>query len=191
MLTGKHIKLVPYSDRYLDFVYGMESNLDERYLWSDARAYVSKEEFAEGFHRKIERDYFNYFIIASTEGQPLGVIYAYRYHPWDHFLYLTTYVVKEARGTYAAAEGGILMINYLFHYYRLNKIYTLVYDYNKDSLNYQLNAGFSEEGLLKRHRYYAGQFHDAHLLALYPDVFYKRFDGLLTQIFKNGDEVVM
>lgn len=182
-MQGRHIKLVPADDKYLDFIYAAETDLSEKNLWSDTRNVPARDTFADEFHDRLEHYYFAYFIIVSNDcDEPLGFVYAAQYSPWDRHLYVTIYVSKASRRNIVASEAGLLMIDYLFSYYDLHKIYSIVYDYNTTSLEFQKKAGFIEEGLFREHRYYNGKFHDVHLMALYPDIFYQNFDKRLRQI---------
>lgn len=178
----KCIKLQAVNDSYLNFIYEIETDLSEKHLWSDQRNAPLSHSFADEFHDRLANYYFNYFVITDLNGKPLGFVYTTQYHPWDHHLYMTIYVEKSARKSFAAAQAGILAIDYLFKFFDLKKIYTMVYDYNFDSLRFQKHGGFVEEGLLKQHRYYNGEYHDVHLLAMYPEVFYKKFGKVIEEL---------
>lgn len=180
-----HIKLVSPDDKYLNFIYEIESDVSEKYLWSDQRNIPNKQNFAQEFHDRLNHYYFTYFIITDMQNEPIGFIYTTQYHPWDHHLYITIYIKKKYRRTLVAAEAGILTVDYLFKYYKLKKIYTMVYDYNDESRNYQITGGFVEEGLMRQHRFYNGEYHDVHLMALYPDVFYKKNAKALKSLLED------
>jgi len=105
-------------------------------------------------------------IEGKASHKPVGWVFAYDYQPIDQHCFLATYTIPEARRFGAAAEGGLLFLDYLFAYFPLHKVSMEVYAFNTASLNVAIKAGFQVEGTLREEYYFGGQFHDIVRLGL-------------------------
>ena len=69
--------------------------------------------------------------------------------------YLVGLFDKKHRYVGYGIEATLLVLDLAFNTYRLNKIYSYVYEYNKFSHKNMINLGFQHEGTLKEHHYSA------------------------------------
>lgn len=111
----------------------------------------------------------------------LGFVYSYEYSPVDLHCKVCLVLKKEYRNMGLGGKILINFLNYLFTDYPLRKVFLTIYDYNKQSLDSNLQAGFIEEGVMKEYRYHNGKFHDLHILSMTREEFYKRFDKFLNR----------
>ncbi len=120
-----------------------------------------------------------YVIFDESDYNIVGYIYSYDYRAYDGHCKVCTFIKQKYRDIGVGAICGINFLNELFVNYPIRKIYIDVFDYNRQSLKSNLDAGFVEEGLLKEFRYYDGKYHDMHLLAITRERFYEKFNGVI------------
>lgn len=84
------------------------------------------------------------------------------------FIYLGN---SKHRGKGYGTEAINLMCTYYFDTLNLHKINSFVFDYNIASQKMFLKAGFEQEGLLKKHWFRKGEFHDVYLFAKLRDTY--------------------
>ncbi len=92
------------------------------------------------------------------------------------------YVTRQYRKGPYPAEAGIMLVDLLFKYFPLRKIYGDVFEYNEDSYNILLNGGFREEARLPNHIWYESRYWSVIKLALYREDYYEgreRMDRIL------------
>lgn len=112
-------------------------------------------------------------IINKENNNPIGFIYSYNYNTNNQTIYTAVYIVEKYRKGIIGATAGMIFYNHLFKIKPIRKIYCTVYEYNKDSLNLLKTAGFKEEGILKKHRYFNGNYFDMYIMSLQRENLYK------------------
>ncbi|MEU1280893.1 GNAT family protein [Streptomyces sp. NPDC005805] len=75
-------------------------------------------------------------------------------------------IAREHRGRGLATEATLLLLTYMFAEQRMNKCEVEVYAFNDASLALYRKAGFTEEGRLRQHEFFAGRHHDVVLLGI-------------------------
>lgn len=75
------------------------------------------------------------------------------------------------RKGYAAEATGIIL-TYMFAEQRAHKCEVEVYAFNEASLALYRGLGFTEEGRLRDHEYFAGAYHDVVLLGITEDAYW-------------------
>ncbi|MEE8716876.1 MAG: GNAT family protein [Coriobacteriales bacterium] len=110
----------------------------------------------------------------ARRGEFAGFVYSYDYSEGDQRCNVCLYLTRRWRATGAAGRVASTFLDELFAYYPLRKVYLYVYDYNRASLESDLQAGFVEEGLLRGYRYYDGRWWDCHVLAMTREAFRAR-----------------
>lgn len=108
-----------------------------------------------------------------------GFVYSYDYSPLDSHCKLCLVLQKQYRDTGMGAKVSIDFLDYLFTNYPLRKVFLTIYDYNKKSLESNLQAGYKQEGVMKEYRYYNGNYYDLHILAMDREEFYTRYSKFL------------
>ena len=67
-------------------------------------------------------------------------------------------------------------MRHVFTYYPLRRINCDVYEYNIQSLNSLLQAGFEKMGLWKEYRYYKGKHYDLILLTMTRERYIEKYE---------------
>lgn len=140
----------------------------------------SLPDFEKWMINNMTHVYHDFYVICDDNDYNIvGYIYSYEYRTYDGHCKVCTFLKSKYRDIGVGAICGIRFFDELFSSYPLRKIYIDVYDYNKQSLASNLDAGFVEEGCLKDFRYDNGGYHDMHLLAITRENFYKKFKEVL------------
>ncbi len=74
---------------------------------------------------------------------------------------------KEEWNKGYAREAKMLLLEYAFLTLNLRKVCSRAFVDNKGSIQHNLNCGYKVEGILKKHVYRAGKYHDNVLLAVF------------------------
>jgi len=94
------------------------------------------------------------------------------------------YIEKEFRKNGMVGLVTIDFFNAMFQYYNIHKIYTEVYDYNQNSIKYQIHFGFTEECRLKNYRYFDGKYWDTIYYSLSREEFYAKYSKIIDRFFE-------
>lgn len=172
-LSWRNITLNQYDESYFDFVYKCYQNYDSRFLFTNDFVILSKDEFWNYLHKRIDCDFHDFMIISDNNySVPIGFIYTYNYDEQNDHIYFSIYLDEKSREGINIAITGFIFFDYLFKYYPLRKIYCSIFDYNTISKTVLKNAGFKLEGILKDYRYYNRKFHDMCIYSLFRKDFY-------------------
>ena len=170
------------SVRDLSHIYKVFSDYSEQYKLCSVINANSYESFPQLFERKIAAN-FNDFLIIEFEDQFAGFLASYDYKVIDGHIKAMMYLEKKYRkGTIGLA--GIEFANLLFQYYNIHKIYTEVYAYNIESLNYHEHIGFKEECRLKNYKYFDGKNWDVIYYSILRDDFYEQNNRVINHFLK-------
>ena len=90
-------------------------------------------------------------------------------------------MTADTLGTGLAVEAFLLLARHLFAVYRLRKLYMEVPEYNLRPLEGAIAPVLVEEGRLREHTYYGGQFWDRLYLAAYPN----RLEPLIQRLLRS------
>lgn len=179
VLESKHIYLSTYEDKYLNDFYEWENNLDELNKWHWGNRIVCS--YAK-FKNKIENLENNnecansFFIVDKKKEKLIGSVgYSFMNLENGNF-FAGTYIRPEYRKSSIHIEGWLIFLNYMFQYFPVKKVVASVLDFNKDSLDNAISAGFKIEGIRKKHVFVQGEYHDEYLIAMFKDEFYNLFN---------------
>ena len=171
-LTWRNISLVPYEDRFFEFVYKCYQNYEKRFLFTNDFVIISRNEFWDYLNRKVNRDIKDLMIIIDNNlALPIGFIYAYSFDRQNNFIYFSIFIEEKYNNNINLATSGIIFFNYLFKFYPIRKIYCSFFDYNVVNKKILNNAGFNFEGKLKEHHYYNRKYHDLYIYSLFREDF--------------------
>lgn len=115
--------------------------------------------------------YHDFFMIETVGGKTIGFTFSYEFSLANGHCKYTLCLFNEYQGSGLGAKAAIQMMKYLFIAYSLKQIYISVYEYNKESLKANVRGGFEEVGVLPEYRYYAGEYHDLHILRITREKF--------------------
>jgi RimJ/RimL family protein N-acetyltransferase len=122
------------------------------------------------------------YLITLPDGQPIGFLQAYDMNLVEGWCSALFYVTREYRRGPHPAEAGLILVDVLFKYFPLRKIYGDVFEYNEDSYKILVNGGFREEARLPNHIWYESRYWSVIKLALYREDYYEgreRMDRIL------------
>lgn len=164
----------------MPWLYRWELDADSRHLWTESSDLPNGLTFRDDFIGKIAHQY-HMFMMVHLQGNepPVGFVFSYNFNRTDGFLHTSVYIEPKNRDCLVGGEAGAVFYDYLFTHFPLRKIYANVFGYNVTSHDLLLSAGFVLEGDMKRHHYYAGEYHSMLTLALYRDEFYERAAPIL------------
>lgn len=158
------------SDEDIAFLFEMFTASDQ-HLFSSTIPLNSISEFTEWISSRL-RNYYHDFRIMHYNNSPVGFIYSFDHFASDGHCKICVDVLPSFRNSGIGGLGTILFADYLFKTYPLRKIYSTVYDYNKQSLMTNIKSGLVEEGKLNGIKYYNGKFYDLHFFSISRDLFY-------------------
>jgi len=159
-LSGRHVRLRPVQEADARILYSWACNPLEMYLWRGRRELVPFEVFRDELQKNLLNDLVHLLAVDLHTDEPLGWIFTYGYTIWEQRCFLVIYVIPEARRFGAAAEVGMLFLDYLFSYFPVRKVAAEVFSFNHTSLHLLEHAGFHVEGILRQEHYFGGHFYD-------------------------------
>jgi len=96
------------------------------------------------------------FMLEHKQHGAIGVAALGDYSPiHQRAEYLVGLFDEKHRHAGYGIEATLLVLDLAFNTYRLNKIYSYVYEYNEFSHKNMINLGFKHEGILEEHHYSA------------------------------------
>lgn len=153
----------------LDFLYQIMTAPDQ-YLFSTMTPLNSKDDFANWFLPRLQNDFHDFRVI-MLQDKLIGVVYNYDFSLTNGHCKICTDVLEQYRNSGTGGVATILYMNYLFQSYPLRKIYSTVYEYNRQSLLSNARSGFVEEGVITRYKYHDGKYSDIHYFSISRESF--------------------
>lgn len=161
-------------------VFNLMMDPQDQMLFSNKVVINTLPDFDSWMQANFKGYYHEFYVVTGKEEWDIiGIVYSYDYRPFDLNCKLCTIVRKDLRNTGIGAAISIQFLNELFTTYPMHKVFLTIYDYNDQSLQSNIQAGFVEEGCFKEYRYYDGRFYDMHILGLTRDEFYEKFSNFL------------
>lgn len=155
----------PDMKRDTDFLYAVYSDPDETREFSRDIAFSTREEFTDTLCKQLKFSYYEFFIV-EWEGKPAGIVYGHNYSARDLIIRFSLYIIPELRGSGIGAIAAFRYVKYLFASLPVRKVYVTVFGCNKTSLANNLQAGFTEEAVLREYIFVGGEFCDLHYLSV-------------------------
>lgn len=168
--------------RDLPNLYQVYSSYAEQYKLFSTMSINSYDSFVNLFNRQLDR--YTEFNIIETENRFAGFVAAYDFKKNDGHIKVMVYIEPEYRFSHIGL-AGIDFVNILFQYYNIRKVYTEVYGYNKDSIEYHFNAGFVEECRLKEYKFFDGKYWDVIYFSILRERFYKHNGMIINRFLQN------
>lgn len=184
--TGKGFLLSPLKKSHTELVHRWESDISEACLWTPQRGVYSENEFDHLLADRLENFYHELLIISKPDGEPAGMVYSYNENLLNGLVYLGTYLDPRYRKGVFGTKACIMFTHYLFSFFPFRKIIVNIFAFNQESLSCVLNAGFKKEGEFSDHVFFAGKYHTLFQLALFREVFYKRFGKIIGRFQPGG-----
>lgn len=171
-LTSRRVRLRNYREDDRDTLYAWHTDLEHLYLWTQDRDIPLYEKFISRFERRMKNRIDLFFVVEQiSTGKPVGFVYNYGADSVDRITYLCIFIDPQYKARGFGIDVAVLFLNHLFSYFGYRKVYSEVYGFNKHVLGITEKAGFSQEGCLKEHRFWNGQFWDQHIYSISSELF--------------------
>ncbi|PWB74280.1 hypothetical protein C3F09_04185 [candidate division GN15 bacterium] len=123
-------------------------------LWTAA-------ETAENF-KKHERSATQqqFMIVRKADNVPVGRINFFDLNTLNRSTEVGLIIDPDERRKGYAVEATRLLCRYLFKYRGLNKVHAQTSDFNEGAKKLLHKAGFKKDGVLRKHYFWQGEFHD-------------------------------
>ena len=111
-------------------------------------------------------------------GNTIGFIFSYEYAVYEGHCKIAWFFYEEYKDCGFDLLAAVKMMDHLFSNFPLSRIFTSVYDYNKNGFNNIKNnllGRFQEVGCLPNYKFFNGNYHSLHLLTMSRDAFYERY----------------
>lgn len=165
------------NDSEIHNLYVMMNNRDQ-YLYSIRLQHNNEMTFSKWLHDRLNTDFHDFNLVyLESVNIPIGFVHNYDFDLKNGHCKTVVYIDKEYRNMGIGAYSALVFVNKLFQDYPLRKIYSTVYSYNLQSIENHKRVGFDIEGILKKYRYYKGEFYDMIYLSIKKDVFLKRMEA--------------
>lgn len=163
-------------------LYSWAADLRDLYLWSHDRRVPACHEFVARLEKNLQQTQ-SYIIGERRTERPIGFCQAYDMNLAEGWCSFLLYVVERYRARPHPAEAGLILLDILFKYFPVRKVYADVFEYNHHSYDILVNhGGFREEARLPNHIWYEDRYWAVIKLALYREDYYegrKRMDRIV------------
>jgi len=165
VLNTHAYRLTPIEEGDLAFLYTLAVHPETSYRWRYRGNPPPPEEFTAELWGQV---LVQYVARSVTTGEPAGLVVAYAADLAQGHANVGAVFTPAHAGTGLAAEVTALFVRYLFHTFRLRKLYLEVPGFNWPEVKSAAGQLFQVEGVLRDHDFYAGRYWDKYLCAIYP-----------------------
>ncbi|TDV52317.1 GNAT family N-acetyltransferase [Actinophytocola oryzae] len=157
-------RLTPIQQADLDFLYLLAAGAETGYRWRYRGNPPSQQQFAADL---FGQELVQFVARGTASGEPAGHVVAYDHDIAQGHASVGAVFAPGHAGTGQAAEITAVFIRYLFHTFRLHKVYLEVPGFNWPQVESGAGTLFEVEGVLKEHDFYAGRYWDKYVCAVY------------------------
>lgn len=165
VLGNQTYRLTPLSSGDVDFLYALAVHPANGYRWRYRGVPPSPDRFGAELWGQV---LVQYVVRTHATGEPVGLVVAYSADLAQGHASVAAVFLPEHAGTGLAADITALFVRYLFHTFRLRKLYLEIPGFNWPQLRSGAGRQFQVEGVLRDHDFYAGRFWNKYLCAIYP-----------------------
>ncbi|MER6269304.1 GNAT family protein [Streptomyces sp900105755] len=140
------------------------SRLDLPRSAEDYRAWAKEQAVAE-----CTDDRFRLAVEATATGELVGTVGSHRTGPRSGWFECDVTIGAEHRREGYAAEAMTLLLRFMFDERRYHKCLAAILAHNEASLALFRRLGFTEEGRLREHVFFAGRHHDLVMMGMLAD----------------------
>lgn len=166
-LSNAAYRLTPIQESDLDFLYLLAVHPDTGYRWRYRGNPPSHQQFAADLFGQV---LVQYVARGAISGEPAGHVVAYSADLAQGHASVGAIFTPDHAGTGQAAEITAVFVRYLFHTFRLHKLYLEVPGFNWPQVSSGAGRFFQVEGVLRDHDFYAGRYWDKYVCAIYPEL---------------------
>ncbi|MFF3002350.1 GNAT family N-acetyltransferase [Kitasatospora sp. NPDC057940] len=133
------------------------------------RAWAKEQAVAE-----CEDDRFRLAVETTVTGELVGTVGSHRTGPRSGWFEFDVTIGAAHRRKGYAAEALVLLLRFMFAERRYHKCLAAILAHNGASLALTRRLGFTEEGRLREHVFFAGRHHDLVMMGMLADEFERR-----------------
>ncbi|MFI9247528.1 GNAT family N-acetyltransferase [Streptomyces sp. NPDC053086] len=130
------------------------------------RAWAKEQAVAE-----CDADRFRLAVETAAGKELVGTIGSHRTGPRSGWFEFDVTIAPEHRGRGYATDALALLLRFMFAERRYHKCLAVIFAHNEASLALTRRLGFTEEGRLREHVFFAGRHHDLIMMGLLADEF--------------------
>jgi RimJ/RimL family protein N-acetyltransferase len=164
VLTAGAFELMPVQPGDTDFLYWLASHPETCFRWRYRGAPPAYDRFVADLWSRV---LVQFTVRRSGDGEPVGHVVGYAADSTMRHAYVGAVFAPAHTGTGLPAQAVHTFVDYLFHTFPLHKLYLEVPGYNWSQLESGAGRLFTVEGVLLGHDYYAGQYWDKRVCAIY------------------------
>lgn len=166
-------------DKTSGVLYNMMTS-DNQYLYSTKINFIDIEDFRSWLRNRLEYDFHDFYLIVNASQT---IVYGY-VHNYDFSLInenckLVVNIFPEFQDLAIGSIAAFEFIDKLFRQYPLKKVYSTVYSYNRKSIENNIAAGLTEEGVISDFRYHNGKYHGLHIFSITREKFDSVVKGVM------------
>ncbi|MFI0808785.1 GNAT family N-acetyltransferase [Streptomyces echinatus] len=155
--------------RFADDAGRRGSRLDLPRSAESYRAWAKEQAVAE-----CDDDRFRLAVEATATGELVGMVGSHRTGPRSGWFEFDVTIGAAHRRRGYAADAAVLLLRFMFAERRYHKCVAAILARNAPSLALFRRLGFTEEGRLREHVYFAGRHHDLVMTGMLADEFDQR-----------------
>lgn len=166
VLATRALRLAPIAPDDMGFLYSLAVGAETGFRWRYRGSIPPFDRFTAELWNQVLMQ----FVVRRVEDdRPVGHVVAYGDELSLRHTYLGAVFHPACTGSGLPAQAVSLFVRHLFHTFPLRKIYMEVPGFNWAQLQSGQGRLFRVEGVLRDHDYYAGEYWDKYICALYPD----------------------
>ncbi|MEV6833775.1 GNAT family protein [Streptomyces sp. NPDC051133] len=123
---------------------------------------------------RCDDDRFRLAVETTATGELVGTVGTHRTGPRSGWFEFDIAIGADHRRKGYATEALVLLLRFMFAERRYHKCLAAVFAHNEASLALMRRVGFTEEGRLREHVFFAGRYHDLVLMGMLADEFDER-----------------
>jgi RimJ/RimL family protein N-acetyltransferase len=164
VLTAGAFELTPVQPGDTDFLYWLSCHPETCFRWRYRGAPPAYDRFVADLWSRV---LVQFVVRRSEDGEPVGHVVGYAADSTMRHAYVGAVFAPAHTGTGLPAQAVRTFVDFLFHTFPLHKLYLEVPGYNWPQLESGAGHLFDVEGVLFGHDYYAGQYWDKRVCAIY------------------------
>lgn len=161
-MKNGNIKLIPYDEKYIDYLY--EHIINEIVAGFESVKLKEKKDLDNFLNNS--NVFIKMFAINKENNNIVGYIAGYNYNKIDAYIYFTTILGMNREENNEILN---LFINYMFSYFPIRKIYCEAYEKDEKKIDILKDYGFIVEANLKEDTFFDGKYYDKYILTLYRE----------------------
>jgi RimJ/RimL family protein N-acetyltransferase len=123
---------------------------------------------------KCADDRFRLAVEATATGELVGTVGSHRTGPRSGWFECHVTIGADHRRRGYATEAVVLLLRFMFAERRYHKCLAAIFAHNEASLALFRRLGFTEEGRLREHVFFAGRHHDLVMMGMLANEFDQR-----------------